>query len=600
MFKSMFAPKQELSEADLKRGLRYLTIEGVASMGFGSITGSGFLVAFALALGANNLEIGLLAALPFLAMPLQLVTVGLIEKYRRRKVFAVVIWAGVQALWLPIGLIPVFVGVPSGGAVTVLLLLIASRSALAALQNTAWTSWMREIVPRAVMGVFFARRLSYANVAAMVFGLGAAFFVDYWRSQTGTAQGEALGYTYAILAGAIFLGMSSVFARALMPEPAMPAHEGPQQPLRTVLAEPLKDPNYKHLLRFQFLWGFALNLAVPFFAVYMLTRLGLPISAVMAFSVLMQASNVVFLRMWGPMLDRVGSKTVLALGASLYLLVVLGWTFTTLPERYFLTIPLLVVLHILAGAASAANNLASGTISIKLAPAGKATAYMAASSLAINLGSGIGPILGGRFIDFFSVRSLALDFTWIDPGGISRLPALNLTSYDFLFGITFIIGLLTLNVLNAVRETGEVSREKVLESMMAPMRQASGLVGAVPGLASVAAFPFGLARLVPGLDVAVGVTAYEIAHASRAAASAATRGLQTGSRVASSVQDRVQSVVSDLRHASASSTAAGREVAASAARGAIHGVREARRRSARARPAGGTWRPRWDRTTERA
>jgi hypothetical protein len=43
-----------ITERQLNAGLRWLTLEGMVSMGFSSIIGSGFLAAFALALGANN------------------------------------------------------------------------------------------------------------------------------------------------------------------------------------------------------------------------------------------------------------------------------------------------------------------------------------------------------------------------------------------------------------------------------------------------------------------------------------------------------------------------------------------------------------------
>ena len=49
--------------------------------------------------------------------------------------------------------------------------------------------------------------------------------------------------------------------------------------------------------------------------------------------------------MWGPLIDRLGNKAVLSVNASLYILVIVGWTFTTMPDRHDLTMPLLVVLH---------------------------------------------------------------------------------------------------------------------------------------------------------------------------------------------------------------------------------------------------------------
>ena len=130
-------------------------------------------------------------------------------------------------------------------------------------------------------------------------------------------------------------------------------------------------------MRFLFLWSFASNLAIPFFAVYMLARLGLSLPAVIGLTMLSQLTSIMFVRAWGPLADRAGSKTVLSLSASLYLLVILGWTFTTLPERNPLTLPLLVVLHIFAGIAVAGVTPTVETIALKLAPEGKRHPFLA-------------------------------------------------------------------------------------------------------------------------------------------------------------------------------------------------------------------------------
>jgi hypothetical protein len=57
--------KPTISEKDLSNCLRWMVLEGGLSIGFFSITTSGFLAAFALALGANNLQIGILQPQPF-------------------------------------------------------------------------------------------------------------------------------------------------------------------------------------------------------------------------------------------------------------------------------------------------------------------------------------------------------------------------------------------------------------------------------------------------------------------------------------------------------------------------------------------------------
>jgi MFS family permease len=540
-------------------------------MGFNSITGSGFIAAFALLLGANNFQIGVLAALPFLTMPLQVTTVALVDRLRRRKVIAVTGWFASQSLWVPIALIPLFLDIPGAGAVSALLGLVAVQSLFTAIQNSAWNSWLRDLVPQKTMGEFFARRLRYATIAAMGFGLAAAGFVDFWRDKSSPGS-EAYGYTIAILAGALTLGLASPFFRSLMPEPAMPPPSGGRS-IFASLADPFQDRNYRVLLLFHFLWHLSIHLAMPFFAVYMLTRLGLPVSAVLGFSVLSQAFNVMFLRVWGPLADRVGNKAVISVSASLLLFVILGWTFTTNPERYFLTIPLLVVLHMLAGAASAGLNISTGTIGLKMAPQGRATAYLAATSVVANLGAGIGPLIGGRLADYFSVRQLSVALTWTGPESAFRFSPVQLTGFDFMFGIAFGLGLLSLNVLTLLREQGEVGREVVMDALFAPMQRALGPLTTVPGLSLLAQFPYGYLRRVPvpGLEAVVGVTAYQVATAAQAAGAAVGRARGVAAHVVRAVERSIGTAWSAGRTPQTDSI----EVARAAARGAIRAIGDA-------------------------
>ena len=569
--RGIFTPKPVITDREAASGLRWLTWDGMTSQGFSSITTSGFLAAFALILGANNLQIGILAAIPFLTQPLQIAVIPLVERIRRRKLIAVAAWLPAQLLWVPIALIPVFLHVPSAGAVSLLLGLLAFRGVLHAICNCAWNSWIRDLVPQQILGRFFARRQALAGLVAMAFGLAAAFFADYWKGHS-SADSLAIGYTIPLLIGVLTLGLASPLFMTLMPEPLMQPTREPQPSLLSSITTPFRDKNYRYLLRFLFLWGLAINLATPFFAVYMIQRLELPLSLVIGLSVLSQAANVMFLRVWGGLADRVGMKAILSVCVSLYILVVLGWVFTTMPDRYFLSIPLLVVLHILAGVAAAGVSLAIATIGLKLAPEDQATSYLSGTALTFNLGSGLGPLLGGLFADFFSVREFSIRLTWIDPSRTVELKALSLTSFDFLFGIAFILGLMTLPLLAALREEGEGGNEVVLESLYAPMRYLSRPMSTIPALNFISQFPFSYIRKVPvpGLDAAMGVTAYQLAAMTRGATVSAAKGKKATERIVKPLEEAISEIWNVPKGIGQHSVGVVRE----AARGAIHAIDE--------------------------
>jgi MFS family permease len=561
-------PRPTISDQELARGLRFLTMEGAFSMGLFSITTSGFLAAYALALGASNLQIGILAALPFLMQILQLPAIWLVEKVRRRKAITVLAWYPAQLMWFAMALIPLYMHVPGRAAISSLLFIMGFRGVLSAITGSAWNGWLRDLVPQPVLGRFFSRRLALATFVGIVFGLGAALFIDYWTAHS-APENAIWGYTYVLLFGAFFLGLASPLMMSLMPEPLMQPVPGIQPSIWQRLTSPFRDGNFRQLLMFLFSWSFASNLAIPFFAVYMLKILGLPLASVIGLSILSQLFNILFLRVWGHYVDHFGNKAVLSLCASLYLLVILGWVFTAMPERYILTVPLLVLLHIFAGIGNAGVSLTLGTIGLKLSPQGVATPYLAGASLATNLGAGLGPLCGGVMADFFASRQLGFTINWSSPSGMVSYPAFSITGFDFIFIIAFVLGLLTLGVLTTIREEGETSREVILESLFFPTREMSRPVSSVPGYNLLSNFPFGYLKKIPipGLDAVFGVTAYQIAEMARAATSAAVGGRRLTSRLARALE----SGLSEIWNSTALPVASV-EVARQAARGAMHVV----------------------------
>lgn len=551
-----------------------MTWEGVASMAMFSVTTSGLLAAFALALGANNFQIGILAALPFITQPLQIPAILLVERLRWRKAIALASWIPAQLMWLLIALIPLVVAFPSNAAVVMLLGILALRGIPAAIANCSFNSWFRDLVPQRVLGGFFSKRLALSTIVAMVFSLAGALFIEYWQGWASPSN-PVFGYTIVLLVGAIFLGLASPSFMVRIPEPLMPLSANPRQSLVAMIATPVRNHNFRQLLSFLFFWGFAASLATPFFTVFMLQDLDFPLWAVIGLNLLSQLTFVLCLRIWGPFADRFGSKVILSLSASLYLLVILGWAFTTTPDKHFLTVPLVVILQIFAGAAASGVNLTVGTIGLKLAPEGESTPYLAVAALATSLGTGLGPLAGGLFSDFFSVRQLGIIFEWVDPTRVAQIPALQLSGFDFLFGSAFIIGLITLNTLTIIQEEGEVGREIVLEELLGPTREMSRVIGHIPGLRSLSKYPYTYLGRIPGLDVAVGVTAYQIASAVRSAVTAAARGKVNRRDVADQVDSVVSYAVNQIDDLEQMGALQGAEIARHTARGVVYAIQGA-------------------------
>ena len=573
MIPGFLKPTPQMTERDTRTGLRNMTWQAVAAAGADGLASGGFLAAFALILGATNFHIGVMTAIPFIMQPLQILAVVMVERIRMRKIVAVTAYLITYATWIPVALIPFIIDVPNTGAVTLLLIFIAVRGAATAFVTTSWNGWLRDIVPSDIMGDFFAKRLRVATIAAAITAMLAALYIDWWKGFAGEAD-EILGYSYAILFGSIIVGFGAVQFMARMPEPQMLGTDGPPRSILHTIGAPFRDREFRGLINFMFMWNFVAQLAVPFFTVYMLVRLEMPLSLVVGLGVLSQVANVLFLRVWGTYVDRFGSKVILSLSSSLYFLVILGWTFTTLPDKYTLTLPLLVMLHILIGIASAGINIASTTIRMKMAPPAQSTTYLTGVSLASSIGAGISPLIGGAFVDYFSDRHLQIVVEWVSPSSTFDFPALFLTGYDFLFAIAFVLGLFTLGMLGKVREEGEVDEDVVMEELMTQTRSNLRSLNSVPGLSVLSHFPVSTLRHIPGipgLDVAVGVTAFQIASSTRMAVEGVTRG----GTVARQIQARVNRAVADMAHLVDDYGKQGVDVALGATLGAMHAAHDA-------------------------
>ena len=557
-------PSPTLTNDEVRLSLRMMIWDGVTSEALATIQIMGYLAAYALALGANNLQVGIVSAVPFASLVVQLPAILLIERFRVRKAIGLPAWLLAQLLMIPVAAVPFFIDVPSSLAVTTVIFLLAFRGLFAPMWITAWMSWMHDLVPPQQLGGYYGQRLAASTAVLAVLGLGASFFINWWEGQAPTGQ-EALGYSFFFIVGALTLGVIGPLMVARAKEPLMPAAQESKRSPVEILIEPLRDNNFSQLLRFLWVWGVASNIAIPFFVVYMLTDLDLALPVVMSLVVLSNVTHVLFVRVWGPMADRVGSKTVMSLSASLFLLVFLGWIFVAHTEKHVLTMPLLILLNAFVGIARGGILLTLNTLALKVAPEEKATAFLGVAGIAAYASMGIGPVIGGFLADFFATKTLRFDFTWISPNETVEIPALQLVGFDFVFLIAFIFSLMSLNLLVALREEGELPRDIALAELLAHSTPARRALTSLPVLGPLTSMSYSYLKRLPGADVALGVTAYQLAASTQAAVASVGKGRMLVREVAQAVGDAVEDAIEDVGDFAGH----GLELARHATRGAV-------------------------------
>jgi MFS family permease len=480
-----FSSPARIRDGELERGLVNLVKDGVYAQVVGVLTSGVLLVGYGLALGASNLVIGLLAAVPFLAQLAQMPAILLVERWRQRRAIAVASLAAARLSLVPLAFLPALASSQLAQA-----LLIVGIGLIAALNSVAacsWNSWIHDLVPEQSLGAFFGRRLFYANALAVLAGLAGGVFIDGWAHVK--PESPAHAYSGLFLAAAV-AGAMSTFYLAQVPEPAMVPPERTIK-LRRVLAEPFGDPNFRRLIWFLASWQFATNLAAPFFTVYLVSQLGYDMSFVAMMMVVSQVANVLVVRQWGNLSDRFSNKAVLRVCGPVFLFCIFAWTLVAFPHKHAYTWLLLTLLHIVMGFAVAGVTLASGNIGLKLAPRGRSTAYLASTCIVNSLAAGVAPIIGGLFADDFATRELSVVLRWTSGPEATEFLTLRLRHWDFFFLLACVFGIYSLHRLTGVDERGRDEDREMMQEIVAETRRSLFSLSSVAGLRLLTAFPFG-------------------------------------------------------------------------------------------------------------
>jgi MFS family permease len=317
---------------------RSIIFDGVCTTAMNSFFVGPFLVAFALTLGATHWEIGLISAIAFLSLPMQLVGLFAVERWKQRRALIVLCTLTARLLWILIVCLPL---VREKASVRFFLAVLVCTGFIAAIPGPAWHSLVRSLIPVDSLGGVFSTRMAWGTIVGLCLTLRGGFFVDAWPTFSGRPPLEAYSVLFSI---GILCGLTGVVALTRLPEP--PMEGGHSESFRTLVRLPLRDAGFRPLLGFIAFWNFSINLATPFFVVFMLERLMLPMRAVTALIVLQQLVSVVSVKIWGTLSDRFSNKAVLSTSLPLALAAVAAWSFTTLPERYGLSIPLLIAIQI--------------------------------------------------------------------------------------------------------------------------------------------------------------------------------------------------------------------------------------------------------------
>ena len=414
-----------MDKLEKKRTLNLSVKEGSAAAVMAG-AGDSYITPFALSVGANNFLIGLLSSLPALFAPIsQIVGSRLMEKYVRKKIMTIP--AFLQALmWLPILVLGLIYWYRASSYIPMTLVIMYSIYAfLGATGGPVWFSLLGDIVPAKIRGKYFGKRNKICTAVTLVATLLAAFVLDYFKTKGMVLLGFA-----AIFCVASISRMISAYLLSRHYDPTFKLEDGYYFSFWQFVKKAPSN-NFGRFVIYVGIFYFAILVASPFFAVYMLKHLNFSYTTFMLVTISSTVYTFFFSPVIGKFADKYGNRELLKFGGILVPFTPLLWLFSGSPW-YLAFVP-----QLSGGLGWAAFTLASSNF----------------------IYDTVTPQRRGICVTYFNIFVYAGTFFGATVGGIlaSYVPITFMDNLLFIFVISGVLrGLASLIMLPKIKEVREV------------------------------------------------------------------------------------------------------------------------------------------------
>ena len=415
----------------------FLVWEGAYANIFIVLTGGAFLTGLALYLGANDFEIGVLAAAPFLMQSAQLFSPYLFENPSASRGRIAASFGISRLLWLAV--IPLLL---LGGPwrLPVLIGAVLISGLLTMISSPAWLSCMADMIPDNLRGRFFSRRnaaVAGTTLAGTVLG---SLILDWTRNRGAEASGF-IAISLLAVVGALLAW------RTMNRIPGSPSPKVVPERIRPDLFAPVRDRGFRRVLIAFAAWNIAIGVSAAFFAPHMLVNLKMSFFKVGLYSCATASVGIISSRVWGRLIDRFGSRPILNVCAIGIGLIPLVWLFPQADSLW----PLIPE-SIYSGLLWAGFNLAAFTLPLDRSPRANRTAYLSVFAAVTGLAFFAASIAAGYVAESMS-------------GWTGSWFGLTVVNYHVLFVVSALLRLTTAGIISAFPEPAEMRLPVVIQLM---------------------------------------------------------------------------------------------------------------------------------------
>ncbi|MGB9682310.1 MAG: MFS transporter [bacterium] len=431
---------------ELNQSLNFVILGICFGVVFLNVTTGTPIAGLAKELRFGDLLYGVMLAMPVLGGTVQIFASFVLEKTRERKRLFILSGFINRALWIFVATLPLFIS----NRILLFYLLVSIlvfSSIGGAFLNVTFMSWMGDLVPLDIRGRFFSYRSMVSTIVSFISGLIIGKFLD-------TVPG-ILGFSI-IFGIATLFGILDILCYSKVNDPPMKFSNNPRENIFDTFREVLSHSYFSKYLFFSIAWSFSLNIAAPYFNLYMIKYLRMSYFEIALYAQLVSnLATVIFVRVWGKMIDRFGNKPVAIICTTIVSFLPMLWCFTS-PQSWLF---LIILIQLLAGLFWPGVDLTYNNFALSLSPNENRSMYIAVLNFFVGIiGNAMAYIIGGYFIENISPLISSL---------LENTIHFHLSNYHYLFILSSILRLLSSRVfLPKIKEEGAYSIDDLRRSFI--------------------------------------------------------------------------------------------------------------------------------------
>jgi MFS family permease len=356
------------------------------------------MVLYAKALGGSATTIGIVASLAPLMTILQLPTAYFIPKVGY-KGFVLFGWSVRAVLLFMLAILPLLIFLPASVQIELMLVCLFLFNVVRGISTGAWLPWLTALVPANARGAFLRSDQFHMQCGGML-AIAIATIV-LWSG------GEPWQFSLLFVVSGLAGMLSLHFVRKIPDIEIGEQAKSSGQPVPWL--QILKYPPFTKLLIFNVVYNWVVGGLAAFVIAFLEGRAGYTAGQVLAVSLAASVGAFATVPFFGLILERTGSKPLLRLAMSLYLVGILFWVLITsgiLPAHYLL----IGFNYLILGVAGGLFSIANTRIAMDTMPTMGRNHFFSLFTVFASLSLGLAPIFWGVFLDILGRKEFSIGF----------------------------------------------------------------------------------------------------------------------------------------------------------------------------------------------